>query len=151
METEASLDAISQLTLLVFRLNGQLLDWGDALVAPLGLTSARWQTLGAMALAGQPLTAPQVAEVMGMSRQGAQKQLNVLAELGWVVAHPNPGHKRSPLYGLTAEGGDRYQQAKALWEYEVLKLASQVPAEEAAYATLVLQKLLRQLNTDAIP
>jgi len=52
--------AITQLTLTVFRLNGVLLHWGDKLVEPLGLTSARWQMLGAIVLAGTPLTAPQV-------------------------------------------------------------------------------------------
>ena len=37
--------AVTQLTLTVFRLNGTLLHWGDRLVEPLGLTSARWQML----------------------------------------------------------------------------------------------------------
>ena len=70
--------AITQLTLTVFRLNGMLLHWGDQVVEPLGLTSARWQMLGALALASTPLTAPQVGEAMGVTRQGAQKQLNLL-------------------------------------------------------------------------
>ena len=39
----------------VFRLNGALLVCGDALVADLGLTSARWQVLGAIALSPVPL------------------------------------------------------------------------------------------------
>ncbi len=34
----------------VFRMNGDLLAAGDALVGDLGLTSARWQVLGAIAL-----------------------------------------------------------------------------------------------------
>ena len=146
MKTAQDLDAISQLTLMVFRLNGQLLAWGDELVAPLGLTSARWQTLGAMAMADQPLTAPQIAEVMGMTRQGAQKQLNVLLELGWVAAQANPAHKRSPLYGLTPQGTERYLGAKTLWEAEVSKLARAVPAVEADQATATLYKLLQQLS-----
>ncbi|WP_205881920.1 MarR family winged helix-turn-helix transcriptional regulator [Leeia aquatica] len=146
MKTAQDMDAISQLTLMVFRLNGQLLAWGDELVAPLGLTSARWQTLGAMAMADQPLTAPQIAEVMGMTRQGAQKQLNVLLELGWVAAQANPAHKRSPQYGLTPQGNERYLGAKTLWEAEVSRLARAVPADEADQATATLHRLLQLLS-----
>ena len=47
-------EALTGLVLAVFRLNGQLLAAGDRLVADLGLTSARWQVLGAIALAPSP-------------------------------------------------------------------------------------------------
>ena len=89
-KTSTGAAAVTQLTLTVFRLNGLLLHCGDRLVEPLGLTSARWQVLGAIALAGVPLTAPKIGEAMGVTRQGAQKQLNVLAEQGLVEARPNP-------------------------------------------------------------
>ena len=96
--------ALTALALAVFRLNGALLQWGDALVEPLGLTSARWQMLGAIALADRPLTAPEVGAAMGVTRQGAQKQLNALLELGLVQTLANPAHRRSLLYTLTARG-----------------------------------------------
>jgi hypothetical protein len=48
-------DAVTQLVLETFRLNGCLLIAGDALVADIGLTSARWQVLGAIALSPMPL------------------------------------------------------------------------------------------------
>lgn len=101
---DANTKAFTDLTLLVFRLNGVLLHWGDALVEPLGLTSARWQMLGAISLAGKPLSAPQVGQAMGVTRQGAQKQLNLLLDLALVEACPNPAHQRSVLYELTARG-----------------------------------------------
>ena len=41
---------LTDLVLDVFRLNGALLASGDTLVKDLGLTSARWQVLGAIAL-----------------------------------------------------------------------------------------------------
>ncbi|MEM7211572.1 MAG: MarR family transcriptional regulator, partial [Pseudomonadota bacterium] len=44
--TEAG-EAVTALILDVFRLNGRLLLAGDRLVSELGLTSARWQILGA--------------------------------------------------------------------------------------------------------
>ena len=39
-------NVITDLILETFRLNGQLLAAGDALVSDVGLTSARWQVLG---------------------------------------------------------------------------------------------------------
>ena len=68
--------------------------WGDAFVGPFGLTSARWQMLGALAFSEVPLTAPQIADRMGVTRQGAQKQLNLLREAHLVQTLPNPGHRR---------------------------------------------------------
>ena len=37
---------LTEIVLLVFRVNGRLLSAGDRLVGDLGLTSARWQMLG---------------------------------------------------------------------------------------------------------
>ena len=87
---------LTEIVLLVFRVNGRLLSSGDRLVRELGLTSARWQMLGAVALSDRPGTAPQLAARMGMTRQAAQKQLDLLIDDGLVAAEPNPGHARSP-------------------------------------------------------
>jgi DNA-binding MarR family transcriptional regulator len=100
--TKASI--LTDIMLAIFRVNGRLLEKGDQLVEPLNLTSARWQVLGAVALSDKPLSAPQVAEAMGITRQGAQKQLNKLEDEGFLEQRPNPRHERSPLYVLTKLG-----------------------------------------------
>lgn len=146
MKVNAGTEAITHLTLTVFRLNGVLLHWGDQLVEPLGLTSARWQMLGAIALAGTPLTAPQVGEAMGVTRQGAQKQLNLLLEQGMVESRPNPAHRRSPLYVLTPQGREIYKQVDELWASQAAELATLVPAAQAREATETLKSILRQLQ-----
>ena len=139
--------AVTQLTLAVFRLNGVLLHWGDQLVASLGLTSARWQMLGSLALAGTPLTAPQIGEGMGVTRQGAQKQLNLLLEEGLVESHPNPAHRRSPLYALTPQGLASYHRADVLWTVKALELADLISADQASAATHTLESMRRELQT----
>lgn len=101
---DANAEILTEIVLLVFRVNGRLLSAGDRLVADLGLTSARWQMLGAVAMADRPRTSPQLAAGMGMTRQAAQKQLDLLMEDGLVAAQANPGHARSPLYVLTRQG-----------------------------------------------
>lgn len=142
---DADVQALTDLTLAVFRVNGALLQWGDALVEPLGLTSARWQMLGAIALAGRPLTAPQVGDAMGVSRQGAQKQLNLLMEQGLVESQANPAHRRSPLYRLTPHGRRLYLRAQALWIARAAELAAGIPPARARAAAATLDAMLRRL------
>lgn len=148
MQPDRRTAAITQTALTVFRLNGELLHWGDRLVEPLGLTSARWQMLGAIALADAPLTAPQVGEAMGVTRQGAQKQLNLLCEEGMLEARPNPAHKRSPLYRLTPKGRALYAQADALWNAQAAQLAAAIPADQLEATMQTLVGILRQLQTN---
>src|SRR5262249_1752371 len=105
---------LTELVLLVFRVNGELLEAGDRLVRPLRLTSSRWQILGAIALADSPRSAPQLAAQMGMTRQGAQKQLDVLLDDGLAGTQANPRHARSPLYVLTRKGRSVYADTEKL-------------------------------------
>src|SRR5262245_1707844 len=95
--SHSAAEVLTDVILLIFRVNGQLLAAGDRLVEHLQLTSARWQMLGAVALSPSLRTAPQLAAAMGVTRQGAQKQLNLLLDAGLLTAEPNPGHVRSPL------------------------------------------------------
>jgi DNA-binding MarR family transcriptional regulator len=127
--------------LTVFRANGQLLAWGDRLVAPYGLTSARWQMLGALKIAGRPQTAPQLAIAMGVTRQGAQKQLNLLIETELIEKRPNPAHLRSPLYQLTDAGQTLYQQVDACWQAHANAISIHFSAEQLATAHTVLETI----------
>ncbi len=104
---------VTDLILETFRLNGALLAAGDALVADLGLTSARWQVLGAVALEGQALTVPQIARRMGLSRQAVQRVANDLQGEGLVAWADNPDHKRAKLVLLTRAGQKAYAEADA--------------------------------------
>jgi DNA-binding MarR family transcriptional regulator len=141
-QLHAAIDAITQLTLAVFRLNGLLLRWGDEHVYPLGLTSARWQMLGALALSESPLTVPQLGEAMGVTRQGALKQINLLLDQGLVEAHANPAHRRSPLFSLTPQGLALYQQADDIWSAKAAELAAHIPPDQL-HATLKTIDLLQ--------
>jgi len=107
-------EILTKIILAVFRINGSLLEAGDELVKPLRLTSARWQVMGAVALAGTQLTAPQIAAAMGITRQGVQKQLNAMVEEGLLTQHTNPGHKRSPLFTLSELGAQVYEEVDGL-------------------------------------
>lgn len=135
-------DQLTQVILNVFRLNGALTEWGDRFVLPDGLTSTRWRMLGAVALAQRPVTAPQIALTMGVTRQGAQKQLNTLVESGLMETQPNPMHKRSQLYALTESGQSIYDSVNARWQHQATEMAGQFSAAELETAEHVLKSLI---------
>ena len=142
-----SIDTVTEIILIVFRLNARLLEQGDRLVQPLGLTSARWQVLGAIALAGEPQTAPQIAVSMGVTRQGVQKQLNLAVAEGLVVAHPNPRHQRSPLHALSATGQVAYDDAMALQRVWAKSLGQGLTLPELQSAKQALTALEHRLSS----
>ncbi|MGI5379845.1 MarR family winged helix-turn-helix transcriptional regulator [Streptomyces sp. CA-251387] len=51
-----------------------------------------------------PMTVPQMARVMALTRQFVQRMVNDAAGRGWVEATPNPAHQRSSLIRITDEG-----------------------------------------------
>jgi DNA-binding MarR family transcriptional regulator len=144
-------DVVTEIMLGIFRVNARLLEKGNQLVAPLGMTSARWQILGAIALSGQAASCPQVAAAMGVSRQGAQKQLNLALEDGLIAAHDNPRNVRSPLYDLTAVGRRTYAAAMALETPWARALARGVAPADWLTTLNVLRELDARLQSTPLP
>lgn len=130
---------ISETVVAIFQANGKMLEWGDAFTAPFGLTSARWQILGAIAWAGQKQTAPQIAEQMGVSRQGAQKQLNLLVDDGLIEKLSNPSHQRSPHYRLSEKGSSLFDSVNQAWQAHATQTGDAFSAQD-------LETTLRTLN-----
>ncbi len=124
MDSPDEVRAVTEIMVTIFRINGRLLEKGDDLVRSLGIASAQWQVLGAVSLAGKPLTVPQIAEAMGITRQGAQKQLNRMLKEALFEKLPNPRHERSSLYRLTPKGEFIYSEAmrrEVLWARDLGK------------------------------
>src|SRR5258708_552935 len=101
MKRTHSGDALTGLMLDLFRLNSLALTAGDRLVAPLGLTSARWQILGAIVAAERPQPVAWFARDLGANRQNVQRIINDLEREGFVAFASNPHHKRAQLVLLT--------------------------------------------------
>jgi len=144
--THSKADQLTQIILAVFRLNGALTEWGDRFVLPEGLSGTRWRMIGAVALAQRPLTAPQIALTMGVTRQGAQKQLNQLTESGLMETQANPMHKRSPFYALTLTGQSVYDRVNALWQQEATEMARQFSSSGLEAAEHVMKSLVEILE-----
>ena len=150
-QTEAG-EALTALILDVFRLNGRLLLAGDRLVGGLGLTSARWQVLGAIAYAKQPGPVAWIARSMGLNRQGVQRIVNELEKDGIVAFAPNPNHRRANLVVLTERGKAIYEAASNLQAPWVNRLSDGLNLKGIAIATEVVgesrERLERELGDD---
>jgi DNA-binding MarR family transcriptional regulator len=95
-----------------FRLHGVLIALGNRLSEGTGLTSARWQVLGAIALAGRPLTVAQIARTMGLTRQSVQRLVDELETAGIVRRTAHPESRRARLVALTDAGQSAYAEVE---------------------------------------
>ncbi|VEG45933.1 Conserved protein of uncharacterised function, possible MarR-family regulatory protein [Mycolicibacterium flavescens] len=75
---------------------------GETIAGAEGQTQARWQLMSVVS--GGPMTVPQVARRLGITRQGVQRVANDLVDEGLVRLTPNPDHRSSSLLELTSQG-----------------------------------------------
>jgi DNA-binding MarR family transcriptional regulator len=107
-------EALTDSILDLFRLNSLLSTAGDRLVARLGLTSARWQVLGAIVAAERLQPVAWLARDLGANRQNVQRIVNDLHGEGLVAFEVNPHHRRAQLVVLTDRGRQTFDAAMRL-------------------------------------
>lgn len=142
-------DAFTELALEVFRVNRLLLEAGDHLTQPAGLSSARWQVLGVVEHGPSPVA--HVARVMGLTRQSVQQTADGLEEAGLIAYLENPHHRRAKLMTMTPKGRealDYVQQRHADWANEV---AGTHTLEGLQAAVAVLRQVRAGLEQDTPP
>ncbi|KQQ31066.1 MarR family transcriptional regulator [Duganella sp. Leaf126] len=137
---------IRDLVIRIFATNGALVDTGNALVRPLGLTTAWWQVLGALGYAPVALPVSHIARNMGLTRQAVQRVVELLAERGFVTLETNPHHQRARLVVLTAAGRAALAAAeRAVVAVDQVAL-DRIGAERVAAAIAVLDELRAVLD-----
>ena len=139
-------EALTGLILDLFRANSLLLTAGDRLVTSLGLTSARWQILGAIADAERPEPVAWLGRNLGANRQNVQRIVNDLARDGLVVFETNPHHRRAQLVVLTEKGRQIYDAAGRLQVPWVNGLSDGLSVKEVEIAHRVLNALRDRLE-----
>ena len=140
-------EAATEVVLETFRIGGLLFTVGSRLAAREGLTAARWQVLGAVALAGRPLTVPQIARRMGLTRQAVQASVDRLLTDALVETGENLDHRRSPLVRLTELGGQKYaavDRRQARW---INELSAGLRTSDLATTASLLHELSDRLET----
>ena len=135
---------MSQLIVLVFRLNGMLTAAGDALAQPAGQTSARWRVLAAVEQT--PMTVAQIARAWSLARQSVQRVADLLEQDGLVSYEANPAHRRASLVRLTPQGRStlrRIQAAQRDWADDI---GREIGVEDLATANRILARVLDSLR-----
>lgn len=140
---------VNELVLEIFRLNGALIKCGDALVKPLGLSSARWQVLGSVVHGQGSYSVARLADNMGLARQSVQRVVDELAAAGLVAFAPNPAHKRAKLVVMTPRGQEVFERASALWQPVGDALIAGVKPAELRSAIELLAALRERLEQPA--
>ena len=138
--------ALTELMLDLFRLNSQILTAGDRLVADLGLTSARWQVLGAIIEADRPQPVAWLARDLGANRQNVQRIVNDLHKDGLAIFKPNPHHRRAQLVVLTDRGRQIFEAAMDLQTPWVNGLSDGLPVEDIKTVHRVISAVRNKLN-----
>lgn len=139
-------EALTDLILTMFRANNLTLTWGDRLVAPFGLTSARWQILGAIVLSERSQPVAWLARDLGANRQNVQRIVNDLHKEGLIEFQPNPHHRRAQLVVLTDKGRRAYEAAVKAYNPRAYALADGLSLEEIRTAHRVMATLRERLE-----
>ena len=141
-------EALTNVMLDLFRLSSLLSTVGDRLVARLGLTSARWQILGAIAYAERPQPVAWLARDLGANRQNVQRIVNDLHKEGLVAFEANPHHRRAQLVMLTEKGRRTFEAAMELQAPWVNDLSDGLSVRDLETVHRVVTALRKKLEGD---
>ncbi|RYH35300.1 MAG: MarR family transcriptional regulator [Alcaligenaceae bacterium] len=139
---------MSDTVLALFHASSSLMTAGDRLVAPLGLTSSRWQVLGTIVAAERPQPVAWLARDMGANRQNVQRIVNDLIREGFVATTANPHHRRASLIVITDKGRDAFYQAIVLKGPWMNRLTSGIKVEDIEAMQRVLVTLRERLDSE---
>ena len=141
-------EALSGMILDLFRVSSLALTAGDRLVAPLGLTSARWQILGAIIRAERPQPVAWIARDLGTHRQNVQRIINDLNKDGLVDFEPNPHHRRAQLVVLTDKGRRAFSEAMQMQAPWISRIADGITVKELEAVRRVINALKENLEAE---
>jgi DNA-binding MarR family transcriptional regulator len=139
-------DALTELVLGTFRLNGLFLSVAEHMARPAGLTAARWQVLGAVLR--EPRTVSDAARAMGLTRQSVQRLADVLVADGLAEYVDNPRHRRARLLRPTEAGWDAIETIRPLQHAWTRQVTAHIGAEELRAAVAVMDRLIARLESD---
>ena len=100
------------------------------------------------ALQHGPLTIPQIAHNMGLSRQSVRRLVELMARQKQVEALDNPYHRKSDLFRLTAAGIKSFKKLTQRQQKWHPRVAGDMTPAALAQATAVLRRLREGLEKD---
>lgn len=137
-------DAVSELVVNVFRLNGLLAAAGDAMAEPAGQTSARWRVLAA--IEDTPMTVAQIARAWWLARQSVQRVADVLVREGLAAYTDNPHHRRAKLMRISARGRSALRTIRSSQRAWADELGAEIGERDVRGANELLKGMIRALE-----
>lgn len=144
-----SKQALDELILETFRFHGSLIVAGDTLTRDLGLSSARWQVLGAIGKSDVAPSLSAIARTMGLSRQAVRRVVNELEAEGLVETTTHPTNRRLRLVLFTDHGRSAHDKANERQVPWAERLAEGISDETLATAVKVMRGIRQRLAADA--
>lgn len=134
----------------IYELAGRMREYGEAIAQTVGQTQARWQVMSAAS--AEPHTVPQIARILGVTRQNVQRIADVLVAEGQAAYQDNPDHRTSPHLVLTGRGRTALDRlSKAAGGYHA-RLARKLPPSDLVALQRGLRRLLEALSEiDPVP
>ncbi|HET6921484.1 MAG TPA: MarR family winged helix-turn-helix transcriptional regulator [Jiangellaceae bacterium] len=111
----------------------------------------RWQVLGAIALAHRPLTVPQIARRMGLTRQSVHLTVKRPVTDGLLELEHDADHLRSQLIRLTVLGRAKYAAIDRRQVAWVNWLTEGFDRSHLETTVGVLEGLCRRLEAQSVP
>lgn len=137
-------DALSELVVHVFRLDGLLESAGDKLAGRARQTTARWRVLAAVA--DGPLTVAEIARAWWLTRQSVQRTTDLLADGGLVTYRVNPAHRRAQLVSLTPRGRLALTRIRAAEREWAATVGTRIGADDLRTANRILARVIETLD-----
>jgi len=130
----------------IFKLQAALSNVMDRVHEQAGLSSAQHNIIRTLQEMG-PVTVPDMAAQLGVSRQFVQTVCNRLFAMELLQFEDNPRHKRSRLVLLSDKGRAGYQQARRNENHTIAKALKGLDADKAAEAHELLKQIRRAVQS----
>lgn len=139
-------EALTDVALTTFRLNGRLMEAAQHMAAEGELTAAWWQVLGG--ILDEPRTVADIGRRMGMTRQGVQRVADVLVDRGLAEYRDNKAHRRAKLLACTEAGYWAIRRISLAQHPWAARIGAAVGADELRAALAVMRRLVEVLEED---
>lgn len=139
-------EALTDVILATFRLNGRLMEAAQGMAAEGDLTAAWWQVIGGVL--DEPRTVAEIARRMGMTRQGVQRIADLLTQRGLTEYRPNPAHRRAKLLACTEAGYWAVRRISLAQHPWADRVGSAVGAEDLRDALATMRRLIAVLESE---
>jgi DNA-binding MarR family transcriptional regulator len=139
-------EGLSHLVWDILQAANRLIEAGNRLSAPFGLTAARWQVMGV--IVQQPAAVADVARRLSQTRQGVQRLADEMVRDGLAAYSPNPRHSRAKLLAPTGQGAESYRKLMKEQARWMESLSTDMQAEDITAARSLLATLNSALENN---